>query len=97
MDPCDYICSLDKDDPSTWPPELGGNVPPEIIQGIWSTIIDGLLDSYGCDPCAGGGGPVAPLGACCSELACLEMTEAECAFPGAEWLGEGTTCIEDCE
>ncbi|MDG2422805.1 MAG: VCBS repeat-containing protein [Phycisphaerales bacterium] len=97
MDPCDYICSLDKENPSTWPPEFGGTVPPEIIQGIWNILIDGLLDNYLCDPCAGGGGPVAPLGACCSELACLEMTEAECAFPGAEWLGEGTTCIEDCE
>jgi len=102
VDPCDYVCSFDKDNPATWPPEFQ-TPPPAIVQGIWDILIDGLLDSYGCAPCAGGGGGVEDddadaLGACCNEDlgACLELTQAECSFPGAEWLGAGTTCDDDC-
>ncbi|MEE2908160.1 MAG: hypothetical protein VX527_10080, partial [Planctomycetota bacterium] len=99
MDPCDYICSLDQDDPSTWPPEFLGP-PASIIQGIWEILIGGLLESFGCAPCAGGGGggDSNAVGACCNaEIgACAEFTEAECNFPGATWLGAGTTCEDDC-
>ncbi|MDG2095620.1 MAG: VCBS repeat-containing protein [Phycisphaerales bacterium] len=90
---CDYLCELDRNDPTGWPPEFQ-TAPPEVIQSIWDILVDGLLDSYGCDPC-----PVVevPTGACCIEASgvCSVLTEAECTFPGTEWLGAGTTC-DDC-
>ena len=94
IDECDYVCSLDKNDPSGWPPEFQ-NAPPEIIQSIWDVLIDGLVDLYGCDPCP----DLNPLGACCSEEGdfCTDSTEAECIFPGLNWLGAGTTCEDDCD
>ena len=93
-DPCDYICSLEKDDPCSWPLEFC-NVPPDIIRDIWDILIEGLLDSYGCDPCDGGGDGA--LGACCDTTTgnCLDTTEDECVS-GFTWLGPGTTCIVDC-
>lgn len=90
---CDYLCQLDRNDPTGWPPEFQ-TAPPEVIQSIWDILVDGLIDSYDCDPC-----PVVevPTGACCNEAigACSVLTEAECTFPGTEWLGAGTTC-DDC-
>ncbi|MCH2132844.1 MAG: VCBS repeat-containing protein [Phycisphaerales bacterium] len=99
VDPCDYICGLNRDDPSGWPPEFT-TPPPSIVQGIWDILIDGLLDSYGCDPCSGGGGGGIPdpTGACCSSLvpgACDIFTEEVClSLPGTTWLGEDTECDE---
>ena len=94
--PCEYLCGLDRNDPSGWPPEFQ-TAPPEVIQSIWDILIDGLLDSYGCDPC-----PIVPVltGACCNYTtgACVDdITEADCIFPGTEWLGEGSTCDDDCD
>ena len=91
--PCDYICSWDRNDPSSWPPEFQ-TAPPDVVQAMWDLMVDGLLDEYGCGPC-----PEDPVGACCNEAtgACVDgLTEAECIFPGAEWLGEGSVCIEHC-
>ena len=65
----------------------------EVIQSIWNILIDGLLESYGCDPCS-----APPTGACCNARAgaCVELyTVAECTFPGTEWLGEGSA-RDDC-
>jgi hypothetical protein len=90
---CDYLCLLDKNDPDGWPPEFQ-TAPPDVIQGIWDILVDGLLENYGCDPCPG-----PPVGACCNEATgtCLDdLTEAECTFPGTRWLGVGSTCDGDC-
>ena len=47
---CDYLCQLDRNDPTGWPPEFQ-TAPPEVIQSIWDILVDGLLESYDCDPC----------------------------------------------
>ena len=94
VDVCEYLCQLDKNDPSGWPPEFQ-TAPPDVIQGIWDILIDGLIDSYGCEPC-----PSAPTGACCNAAigACVDdFVEAECTLPGTEWLGAGSTCDDDCD
>ncbi len=90
---CDYLCQLDRNDPDGWPPEFQ-TAPPEVIQSVWDLLIDGLLEQESCDPC-----PAAPTGACCNENTgvCVDdLAEADCIFPGTEWLGAGSTC-DDCD
>ncbi|MCH2151949.1 MAG: VCBS repeat-containing protein [Phycisphaerales bacterium] len=88
VDPCDYICSWDPADDSTWPPEFDNLVGDPTAAGIINLMIGVFLDEYGCDPCPD------PLGACCTSAGCLETTQSGCPAIGT-WLGADTTC-SDC-
>ncbi|MBG80204.1 MAG: hypothetical protein CMJ39_05785 [Phycisphaerae bacterium] len=88
MDPCEYICSWDPDDATTWPPEFDNLVGDPAGPAIINLMIGLFLDEYGCNPC-----PEGPLGACCTSAGCLETTESGCPAIGT-WLGPDTTCSE---
>ena len=60
-----------------------------------SGVYDFYANQYDCGLCA----PAEPTGACCYEGGCAELTEADCysgAYPGANWLGDGSICETDC-
>jgi hypothetical protein len=96
VDPCDYICSWDANDSSTWPPEFDNLVGDPTAAGIIPFLITTFLDEYGCGPCPGD-----PVGACCllDFGACeADLTESACdaiAFSATNWLGAGSSC-DDC-